>query len=529
MRAEGRGGPEVATRCALYLRLSKEDADRGPAESESIQNQRALLLGYAAERGWAVESVYCDEDYSGADSLRPAFNRMLAAAREGRFSVVLCKSQSRFTRDLELVEKYIHGLFPLWGIRFIAVADNADTEVRGNKKARQINGLVNQWYLEDLSENVRMVLDLKRRQGQYIGARPLYGYQKDPADKNRLVVDPEAAAVVRQIFRWAGAGMGKQAIAHRLNDQGVPSPARYRQDPAAAAALWSKTAVWRILRNEMYTGVMVQGRRRKVSYKSRAVVDVPAEQWFRVEGTHEAIVSRPLFDAVQQSLSRRARSDGTGDPHPLAGLARCMDCGCAMTKATNASPGRPPVSYLRCRQYADSGKDKRCASHSVRLDRLEELVLQRIKAYASRFCPPEALPQEPLPPPRAGRERRALAAQVQRQDQALEQLYLDKVSGVLSQEEFTFLSRRLWAEKNRLEERLAQLSSGPPAETPPPVRRQAAERRLMELERLPRALAVLLIEKVEVGQRDPATGRQEIRITWRFRTPPPLPEGMFTV
>ena len=127
--------------------------------------------------------------------------------------------------------------------------------------------------------------------------------------------------------------------------------------------------------------------------------------------------------------------------------------------------------------------------------------------------------------PRAGRERHALAAQVQRQDQALEQLYLDKVSGVLSQEEFTFLSRRLWAEKNRLEERLAQLSSGPPAETPPPVRRQAAERRLMELERLPRTLAVLLIEKVEVGQRDPATGRQEIRITWRFRAPPPLPGG----
>ena len=145
------------------------------------------------ERGWDIYHIYCDEDYSGADSLRPDFNRMIEAAREKKFQIILCKSQSRFTRDMELVEKYIHGLFPIWGIRFIAVADNADTEVKGNKKARQINGLVNEWYLEDLSENIRMVFDMKRRQGQYIGGFPVYGYQKDPRDKNHLIVEPEAA------------------------------------------------------------------------------------------------------------------------------------------------------------------------------------------------------------------------------------------------------------------------------------------------------------------------------------------------
>ena len=165
---------------------------------------------------------------------------------------------------MELVEKYIHGLFPLWGIRFIAVADNADTAVRGNKKARQINGLVNEWYLEDLSENIRMVFDMKRRQGQYIGSSALYGYRKDPDDKNRLLVDPEAAAVVMQIFRWAREGMGSRAIAQRLNALGVLSPARYKArrgwGGGEGGAGWSKTAVWRILRNEMYTGTMVQGR-----------------------------------------------------------------------------------------------------------------------------------------------------------------------------------------------------------------------------------------------------------------------------
>ena len=258
-----------------------------------IQNQKSLLTNYAVDRGWDIYSVYCDEDCSGADSLRPDFNRMLAAAKGRKFQIILCKSQSRFTRDMELVEKYIHGLFPIWGIRFIAVADNADTEVKGNKKARQINGLVNEWYLEDLSENVRMVFDLKRREGQYIGGFPIYGYKKDPADKNRILVDPEAAEVVRQIFQWSLEGRGRQSIARMLNESGVPSPSRYKADhgwtrnPPGKKGLWNKTTIWRMLRNEMYTGVMIQGRRKKVSYKSKVLIDVPEDQWYRVEGTHE--------------------------------------------------------------------------------------------------------------------------------------------------------------------------------------------------------------------------------------------------
>ncbi|MEG1850355.1 MAG: recombinase family protein, partial [Oscillospiraceae bacterium] len=198
--------------------------------SESIQNQKSLLIKYAVEKGWDIYKIYCDEDFSGADSQRPDFNLMLTAAEGRKFNVVLCKTQSRFTRDMELVEKYIHGKFPLWGIRFVAIADNVDTDVKGNKKARQINGLINEWYLEDLSENIRMVLDSKRRDGQYIGGFPLYGYRADPADKHHLVIDQEAATVVRQIFQWSLEGEGKQRIAARLNAQGVPSPTKYKLD-----------------------------------------------------------------------------------------------------------------------------------------------------------------------------------------------------------------------------------------------------------------------------------------------------------
>lgn len=196
---------------AVYCRLSKEDEDKAAAESESIRNQRALLLDWAATHGYHVYNVYTDEDYSGIDRARPGFNAMLNDARQGKFEVILAKTQSRFTRDMELVERYLHGLFPEWGVRFIAVLDHVDTCDPAGKKARQINGLINEWYLEDLSGNVRAVLDHKRHSGCYIASFALYGYRKNPADHNRLVIDPPAAAVVRRIFALyaQGAGRGK--------------------------------------------------------------------------------------------------------------------------------------------------------------------------------------------------------------------------------------------------------------------------------------------------------------------------------
>ena len=295
-------------RCAIYCRLSKEDAVKPAPESESIQNQKQLLTGYARAQGWEIFDLYCDEDYSGADADRPDFNRMLRDAETGRFGVVLCKTQSRFTRDMELAERYIHGLFPLWGVRFVAPADNVDTALRGNKKARQINALVNEWYLEDLSENIRMVLESKRRQGQYIGSVPLYGYKKDPEDRHRLVIDEPAAGVVRQIYAWFLGGMGTQRITQFLNDSGVPNPSAYKHRTTQGSGLWSKATVSRILHNEMYAGTLVQGRRRKLSYKSKRSVKVPPEDWVRIENTHAPIVSPEDYARTQALLSAHRRS-----------------------------------------------------------------------------------------------------------------------------------------------------------------------------------------------------------------------------
>ena len=164
-------------RAAIYCRLSEEDKGKADgADSGSIQNQKMLLTQYADAQGWEIYDIYSDDDYAGADRNRPEFNRLLKDAEAKNFDVVLCKTQSRFTRELELVEKYIHGLFPIWGIRFVSVADNCDTDDPGNKKTRQINGLVNEWYLEDMSESIKSVLNSRRSLGLHIGSSAPYGY-----------------------------------------------------------------------------------------------------------------------------------------------------------------------------------------------------------------------------------------------------------------------------------------------------------------------------------------------------------------
>ena len=458
------------------------------------------------------------------DSDRPDFNRMIEAAKQKKFQIVLCKSQSRFTRDMELVEKYIHGLFPIWGIRFIAVADNADTEVKGNKKARQINGLVNEWYLEDLSENVRMVFDLKRREGKYIGGFPIYGYRKDPADKNHIIPDPEAAEVVRQIFQLSLEGHGRQNIAYLLNQQGVPNPTRYKTERGWTCnhpmkndfGLWNKVTVGRILTNEMYTGVMIQGRRKKVSYKSKVIINTPESEWYRVEGTHEAIIDRATFDAVQRSWKLRTKTDGSGEAHLLSGLVKCADCGSTMSKCSNGKR-----SYLRCKLYADSGKQRLCTRHSVRLDQLIDLVSDRIRYYVQTYYelnPNDLQPQEDTRQKALKQERKTLAAQLEKRSQALKTLYLDKVAGIISEGQFVELNRSFLDEKSRLEQRLAKIEEELEKREQPQQQADLMEkaRELLKLETVPRELVVGLIERIEIGERNPNTSKQEVKINWKF-------------
>ncbi len=505
-----------AEKAAIYCRISREDEQKKD-ESESIQNQRAMLQEYAKNQGWEVYETYVDEDYSGADHARPAFLRLIADAQQKRFSVVLCKTQSRFTRDMELVEEYIHRKFLLWGIRFVAVVDHIDTALDNNKKARQINGLINEWYLEDLSQNIKSVLDVKRRQGQYIGSFALYGYQKDPFNRHHLVPDPPAAQVVQNIFSLYLQGLGKRAIAQRLNGLGVPNPTAYKQLQglryqngfANPRGLWNKQTIARILQNEMYTGTLVQGKKRKVSYKSKQLLGVPQSQWVRVPNAHEGIVPPEIFFAVQKALQTRTKEGKQGQKHPLAGLVFCAQCKSPMQKNQTTYKGTTR-NYLQCKCYGANGG---CTSHSIRLDRLLQAVAQAMKARIQNGYTPnlEAIIKKAqksvlpvLQPPKPQQQRNALL-------QALGQLYIDKAAGVLTLEEYT----RLHAQ---LKERLAALEDCAPSPAYTALKAQPQDataflKGCLAFETPPLFLARQMVEKVYVGEK--SKNAQQVEIVWR--------------
>lgn len=515
-------------RAALYCRLSKEDESLpdGARESESIQNQRAMLLDYARQHGYEVTHIYTDEDYSGIDRTRPDFNRMLAAAQAREFDVILVKTQSRFTRDMELVEKYLHGLFPLWGIRFIAVVDHVDTADAAGKKSRQINGLINEWYLEDLSANVRSVLTHKRRAGQYIAAFALYGYVKDPSDHSRLVIDPEAAGVVRRIFGLYLAGYGTTRIARLLNEEGILPPGRYRAQRQAfpyynketAGERWSKATVHRLLTTRTYAGDMEQGRHRRVSYKSPKTVWLPREAWIVVPHTHAAIIAPADFDRVQQMLHSRARSGAGGQVHPLAGKVVCGLCGRVMEQTTSGHRGKDGARarYFRCRSVL---RDKALCSGQPYLPAaaLEEAILARLRQYLSPFLHPDAADFLPAQPGDAARQKEAahLRQELARRETALESLYLDKCGGILDETQFLTMNRRFRQESARLTRQLRALEAAPDAA----AARAALQKHLEDaaaLSALDRALTDLTVRQVRVFPPDSETGTRPVEIFWNF-------------
>ena len=384
-------------KAAIYCRLSEEDKNKLCAtdDSGSIQNQKAMLVQYAEEQGWEVYQIYSDDDYTGADRRRPQFKRLLKDAEQHKFDIILCKTQSRFTRELELVEKYIHGLFPIWGIRFVSIVDNADTDNKGNKKSRQINGLVNEWYLEDMSDNIRSVLTNRRVNGLHIGAFALYGYRKDPDRKGHLLIDEEAAAVVREVFNLFAQGYGKTSIARILNTRGIPNPTeykrqhglRYKQAVSKNSTLWKYFAIADMLENEIYIGNMVQGKYGSVSYKTKQCKSRPKDQWYVVRGTHEPIIDQELWDKVCRRRAERSRPFSDGKIGIFARKARCAYCG--YTLRSSKTQDR---HYLQCPNRHISVEA--CPGAFIAVSHLEEAVLEELNRMAQEFLDKDEAAEE---------------------------------------------------------------------------------------------------------------------------------------
>ncbi|MBE6584728.1 MAG: DUF4368 domain-containing protein [Ruminococcaceae bacterium] len=514
---------------AIYCRLSEEDKNKQNAtdDSGSIQNQKAMLRDYAARMGWELYGIYSDDDYAGSDRNRPEFKRLLADAQAKKFDIILCKTQSRFTRELELVERYIHGLFPIWGIRFVSIVDNADTANKGNKKSRQINGLVNEWYLEDMSDSIKSALDSRRKNGFHIGSFALYGYKKDPDLKGHLIIDEEAAAVVREVFTLFSQGYGKTAIARMLNDRGIPNPTEYKRmqglrfslPPSKNSTLWKYFAISDMLVNETYIGNLVQGKYESISYKTSINRPRPKEQWFRVEGTHEPIIDRALWDRVQKMIAERAKPFKVGTIGLFAKKVRCASCGYVMR--SSKSGGR---HFLQCpnRHYAKGA----CEGAFISVDRLERMVIAELRRLNAEYLNMDELECKVQFNAELLTQKQEIEAEIATYQGKINQfskgvrdLYLDKVKGLICEADFIELSKDFTTQKERLEAQVLECQKRI-AEIEVKIavgdnRRELIEK-YVKVEHLTREMVEILIDKIMVGKRIPSTRNVPIEIHWNF-------------
>lgn len=293
-------------KAAIYLRLSKEDVEKGEEEnSRSIENQRIILEEYAKAHQLQIYDCYIDDDYSGLYFERPSFSRMLTDAAKHEFTVILAKSQSRLSRNMEHTEYLLHNLFPQLGIRFLGVVDGVDSAQKAGKKARQINALVNEWYSEDLSESIRAVYLRKMQKGEYLGAYAPYGYQKSKEDSHKLIIVEEEAFWVRKIYMMYLEGYSMQEIQQELIRNHVLTPSAGKKKEKNDQ--WSMSTIKKILSNEVYTGAVVQGKSKRRSFKEKKVVSCPRESWIKVEGMHPAIIEKEIYERVCRLRQKRSK------------------------------------------------------------------------------------------------------------------------------------------------------------------------------------------------------------------------------
>ncbi|WP_133968174.1 recombinase family protein [Eubacterium limosum] len=374
-------------RLGEYIRLSKEDLKRGRDDSNSVVNQRNLLNEYYQNHQDEFESTseYVDDGHTGTDTDREDFQRLLADVMSGKINCVIVKDLSRLSRNYSDAGSLIENLFVQLNIRFISLAESVDSFKNPDSVSSiivPITNVMNDNYCYQTSKKIRQVFDYKRRNGQYIGAMAPYGYVKHPKDKHQLMVDPEAAETVKLIFEMCLQGKAKHAITLHLNEHGVPSPLAYRRlkgYPVSTSSdndnpMWSVGIVGHILTNPIYTGDLVQGRRRVKSYKVHQIEEVPEEEWVVVPDTHDAIIDKADFEKVQGLLKRDTRTaPQKKELHLFSGFLKCADCG----KAVNRCLSGKHV-YYACSTYKNRSKTA-CTMHGIKHNRLEAAVLFAIQ------------------------------------------------------------------------------------------------------------------------------------------------------
>ena len=448
---------------ALYCRLSQDDGLEG--DSNSIQNQKNILQKFAEDHHFPNPCFYVDDGFSGGNFQRPAFQQMISDMENGEIGIIVTKDLSRLGRNQLHTGLYIEERFPMFGVRYIAINDNVDTDSSESNDLMPFKNLFNEWFIRDTSRKIRAVLKAKAERGERLGTRAPYGYIKDPETK-KLAVDDEAAAIVRRIFAMCASGNGPSQIARILKKEQVLTPTMYAYTrygmnhtclDTAHPYNWSDSAIANLLENEIYLGNTVNMKYSTKSYKDKRRVEHSREECLVFKDTHPALITQEVWDIVQRVRKNRRRPTKMEEQNKYSGLVFCADCGSNMV-LHRARTMSASYNHFTCRTYKKDGES--CTGHYIRECVLDEVVLEdlrRVTAMArerpEEFAAYIGSKQSAEIQREIRRQEKELAAMRKRKaelDAIFKKLYEDSVLSRITTEQFQMLSSSYTEEQNQI-------------------------------------------------------------------------------
>lgn len=516
-------------RVGLYIRLSREDGDK--EESSSVTNQREILKRYVTEQeNFFIVKEYVDDGYTGTNFDRPKFKEMIEDIEAGIIDTVITKDLSRLGRERLGVGHYTEIYFPEHNVRYIALLDNIDTYIdSGMNDMAPFKGVINDMYVRDISKKIRSSLIERKKAGNFLGVTAPYGYKKDPNNKFHLVINEKEAEIVKRVFRLYLEGNGLTRIAQILTKDGVPVPGESRDigktRKTALYNSWKQTTIRRILDNRVYLGELVQFKRRKINYKSKRRITVPEEERYICKGTHEAIIDEESFNAVQNILKKNKSFKGTKHDYLFKGLLFCSECGARLnvTYSNYALKKYGEYRYTTiCYSYSRLYSDI-CTRHSNSIPELEEVLIKHIKEVCSRYINENlqdelismAKKQKQLELKQINNEKRLETLEQKIADIGLyiKNLYMDKVKGVVSENDYISLVSDFTKDRDNLikeKEELIKIINNQKPLIDETAKIEKLAKEFIALEKPTKQLLNELIEKITISE------NKEINIYFKF-------------
>ncbi len=516
-------------RVGNYIRLSESDEDKTyESDSESVINQRHLLMDFVKENGFTFVDEYVDDGYTGTNFNRPGFQRMIKDIESGRINCVITKDLSRLGRNHVGCGNLLEEYFPANKIRFISILDGVDTFLdSANNDIVPFKSLFNDMNSKDTSKKIRSILKNKKQQGKFIGSKPCYGYMRDSEDKGHLIPDPEVAPVVKKIFKMAYYGNGVSDIVSYLNDNNIKCPSAYKGTKSSSRQkfnMWTISSVNKLLKNRIYTGDMVQNKQTKMSYKSQKKITLDESLWIIVENTHEALVSKAMFDSIQNAPSRTRITHCNREKRLLENLLTCKECGNTLSVLHRKNKNYKDNIYwsVNCNKYARDPRRKLCYPHFFPYDKLEEKIMSAIKNTCQRYLDSLNVKElsEKIKRERKKvknehqKERESLVLDIEELKRKMDALYDDKFNGIISADNYVRLSSQTEKQIASLNSRIYEIDNEEnqiKEDTKEIIKYEEQIKALLNLDEPNRELIKTLVKRIYIDK------DKNIEIQYRFK------------